>query len=54
MFVAIHIPNFGGGFLSSLRARKELRDDRGLSRSLRGRNSLSVRVECHACGRMPK
>jgi choline dehydrogenase-like flavoprotein len=25
-----------------------------LSRSLRRRNSLSVGVQCHACGRMPK
>ena len=29
-------------------------DNRGLSRSLRWPDSLRVRVQCHACGRMPK
>jgi hypothetical protein len=32
-FAAIHIPNFGGGYLSGLRPGKELCDDRGPSRS---------------------
>jgi len=42
------------GPLSSLRAGKEVCDDRSLSRSLRRRNSLSVGIECHARGRVSK